>query len=218
MRGSNAAMRHLLTHSLLMGLLFLLCPPMTRAGTDSGLCGLPSGIGARWTYICADSTGRIIDTLQIVTVGGSIASDSISTDIWELRYSRPTSRPFPIDTDTVFAGRNGSRLLLQGQNQCCAFLELDWPPLIGARELPGDTTRIDSVWVASVEEVTVPAGTFPGCARVIIRERLDDRRELIQLWISPQSGIVRMERAPVDAGGVVRAWQLIDTYRPAKTD
>jgi hypothetical protein len=169
--------------------------------------------GHAWVYSVTDSSGSVVDTLRITAVGGSRASESIYTSIWQLAYSDPDSRPFPIDTDTVFAGCDGERLILQGQNRCCPFLELRWPPVIGHGELPGDTTRIDSIWVAGIEDVEVQAGKFDGCARIVLRERAGQSRVLIEILLSTDGGIVNLERSPVGTNGTAQQWHLEESQR-----
>jgi hypothetical protein len=170
--------------------------------------------GHAWVYSVTDSSGSVVDTLRITAVGGSRASESIYTSIWQLAYSDPDSRPFPIDTDTVFAGCDGERLILQGQNRCCPFLELRWPPVIGHGELPGDTTRIDSIWVAGIEDVSGPSGHFAGCVHAVVRERTGSSPVLHRYWFHVDTGLVQCELIAASAGQRIRRWELIKHSPP----
>lgn len=176
----------------------------------TAMWGLPDTVGAHQAYLCLDSTGEILDTLRIVTVGGSAASDSISTSIWELRYTRPSVRPFPTDTDSLFAGRDGSRLVLQGQNQCCPFVEVSWPLVAGSGMRPRDTTRVDSIWIQGTEDIVTAVRQSRSCAKVGLREKEAGQYAVTTLWIDPRYGIMRIERALAGSQAMVRVWLRIE--------
>lgn len=163
----------------------------------------PLTVGSRWRYAVYDSLRMAPDTVGVVIASKSTRLDGTASYLWQ--YSHRTF----IDTVYVLVRADTLRFVPGPSSSYLGISELVLPLKVGSSWSLLDESAV----IEDTESVTVPAGTFASCFRVVQAGVCCNDYSRYQCWIKPQIGIVRQLNSlfiSVDLQGRrLEAWQLL---------